>query len=280
MEFFRAENRRSLGFDSLIESLGPVRTGFAERVSGPGRAGGGVGSETLELSVDGTTACFESGDQNGEDILRWTLDIEQEWLTDLLSEIEASDVFYDVGANLGFYSCFVANNLTDGRVVAFEPFPPNVDQLRTNLSRNRGEYTVIEKALSNERDTLSFTSTDGGEVGHATGTIAPEQGDTGRTIRTVRGDDLVNSEELPEPDVVKIDVEGSEPLVLEGLAETLAGDRCRLVYCEIHLPKDGRPSIRDYGYTADDVRSMIRKAGFRIDKENNRNGEIHLKAVR
>ncbi|MFB6345378.1 MAG: FkbM family methyltransferase [bacterium] len=235
----------------------------------------------LTFRVNGTSAHFEAGEDSGSEIVDWTMDIEQEWLDDLLSELQSDDVVYDVGANLGVYSCFVMNKLDSGKVIAFEPYPPNVEQLRRNLDRNEGNYRVIEKALSNESTTEGFTSSASSEVGHATGTIAPGQG-CGSEIETIRGDELVSRDDIPEPDVVKIDVEGSEPLVLEGLKQTLSELTCRLVYCEIHLPKEdgSRPSVKDYDSSTEDLKSQLQKLGYDLEKTVRRNQELHVKARR
>lgn len=240
----------------------------------------GTGAEEFSLSVNGSDATFASGQENGANIVEWTLDIESSWLEDLLAEINDDDVFYDVGANLGVYSCFVVNELETGEVIAFEPYPPNTRQLRDNLSRNGGNYRVVQKALSNEEGEIDFTPTEGVSVGHATGTIAPDGGGGEATIETVQADRVIDDRSFPSPDVVKIDVEGSEPLVLDGMQETLSAPSCRLLYCEVHLPKDGRPSVRDYGYSPESVKELIEDAGFRIDSQERRNQELHVKAVR
>jgi hypothetical protein len=60
-------------------------------------------------------------------------------------------------------------------------------------------------------------------------------------VEVVRGDECVQTENLPPPRLVKIDVEGCEYAVLRGLQRTLAHPACELVCCEIHpqlLPPD------------------------------------------
>jgi len=60
---------------------------------------------------------------------------ESELLSDLIDTLEPDDVFWDVGANIGVFSCFAAQKLIDGSVIAFEPFPPNVQQLEKKTFR-------------------------------------------------------------------------------------------------------------------------------------------------
>jgi FkbM family methyltransferase len=230
------------------------------------------------FTVNGIEAEFDAETENGGDIVRWTYQLEKDWLEDLLGELRSDDVFFDVGGNIGFYACFAANRLTDGHVISFEPLPPNVEQLKDNLDHNPGTATVREVALSDEANTVEFTVSDSRDVGYATGTIEPGEGTSGYQVRTERGDALVEDGDLSQPSVVKIDVEGSEPLVLDGLRETLSSPECRLLYCEIHLPKEGRPSIRDYDSTAENVKETIRSLGFEIERIDDRTGELHVKA--
>lgn len=231
------------------------------------------------MTIGGVQAEFDAETEYGGDIIRWTYQLEKDWLGDLLDELREGDVLFDVGGNIGFYACFAANSLNDGRVISFEPLPPNVKQLKRNLRHNDAEKCEVrEIALSNDRDTVEFTVPASRDAGYATGTINPGDEGSGYEVETRRGDQMVNDGELPQPSVVKIDVEGSEPLVLDGMRETLASPECRLLYCEIHLPKEGRPSIRDYDSSAEDVKDTIRELGFTIESITERTGELHVKA--
>jgi len=86
----------------------------------------------------------------------------------------------------------------------------------------------------------------------------------------------------PEPNVVKIDVEGAEPLVIDGLEDALSFETCRLVYCEVHLPGvDKRPSIKDFGATTDELRDRFEELGFTVEILGDRSGdELFFKAQR
>ena len=71
---------------------------------------------------------------------------EGEILEDLLDELGPDDVFFDIGANVGLYSLFVAQEADS--VVAFEPHPENLDALEWNLDRNGVSATVVRGVLS------------------------------------------------------------------------------------------------------------------------------------
>ena len=69
----------------------------------------------------------------------------------LLEEIARRDlrgVYVDAGANLGNHSVFFGNFCPATRVIAIEPYAPNVEILKRNLKRNLVDiYRVIERAV-------------------------------------------------------------------------------------------------------------------------------------
>jgi len=185
---------------------------------------------------------------------------ESDRLCRIVDELDESDVFYDVGANTGLYTCFAANHCAE--VVAFEPYPPNVSELGRNARRNGDNVAVHEVALSNERGSVSF-SVPREYPGQGKGSIGTEQPDV--TVPTVDGDTLVKEGLIPPPDVVKIDVEGAEPLVVDGLKQTLSDERCRLVHCEVHRPKASRESTQTHGVSESEMVARFEELGFSVE---------------
>lgn len=101
-------------------------------------------------TIDGTTASFAVSSPK-EYARASTIHGERPVVADVLQTIESDDVFYDVGANVGTYTCFAGQVVDDGNVIAFEPHPANVDRLRENASLNDVQAEVRPVALSNER---------------------------------------------------------------------------------------------------------------------------------
>ncbi|KTG11020.1 hypothetical protein AUR64_07595 [Haloprofundus marisrubri] len=178
---------------------------------------------------------------------------EEAVLKHLLAHTEADDVFYDIGANIGIYSCLVDSLLTDGTVVAFEPYPPNVERLRINLAANGIDTPVQQRPLSDRPKTATFYLYDTDKAGAQHGSLDTDypSGDPigSFSIDTVAGDWLVERGEIPAPSVVKIDVQGTGTAVIDGLEESLSADRCRLVYAEAHG-------------NAEQLRSRLQRLGF------------------
>lgn len=228
------------------------------------------GERTLE--IDGVSATFGiSTLQELHAIRRFQKGEEHEYMMikKVLQELNSDDVFFDIGSNIGVYSCLAAERANN--VVAFEPHPVNLSSLKKNVERNKSNVQIKNVALSDSVGEVNFSEMDTEET---TSTAAITSENSSKTVESKICDKLVQSGNIPQPNVVKIDVEGAEPLVLKGMRNTLMKDECRVVFCEIHLPVDYRPSIEDHGYTYKDVKNMLIEMGFEISVIQERGSEI------
>lgn len=231
------------------------------------------------VTRSGVTATFPTATVDEARTLRRLLRLESSMLEDLLSELRDDDVFYDVGAFTGLYTCFAVNALPDENVVAFEPNPSNLERLRRNVAYN-GSPRILEMVLSDASGTVEFDNPTRARANWgARGSIAPDAdaGEEAITVEAHTGDELVERSELPAPTVVKIDVEGAEALVIEGMADVLASDRCRRVYCEVHRESEGRRSVESFGSTPADVERRLASLGFATERLDERPAEFFLK---
>jgi len=161
--------------------------------------------------------------------------------------VKKGSVFYDIGANVGYYSLMAAKlSEPDGQVVAFEPLPRNVAYIHRHVALNKLQQriTVIEAAVSDHCGTAFFDpdiSTSKGHVAHE-GQLE---------VRLVCIDELVRAGEIPLPDVMKIDVEGAEAEVLRGALQTLQA--CHpLLYLDTHQREAHEQTVeilKSLGYT-------------------------------
>jgi FkbM family methyltransferase len=131
--------------------------------------------------------------------------------------VKPGHTVYDIGANVGFYT-LLASRLTwpGGRVIAFEPWGPNLAFLRRHVEMNRlANVTVMSAAVGERPGTLRFAPGIAGSLGHlsASGTIE---------VPVVGIDAFVAAGTAPPPDVIKMDIEGGEVDALRGAANVLA----------------------------------------------------------
>ena len=119
-------------------------------------------------------------------------------------------VFVDVGANVGFHTVLASRLVgPTGRVMAVEPAPWTLELLRANVWRSGARVTVLPVAAAAAHGTTHLAV----DADHRSGARSAESG--GVEVETAPLDDL-----LPDlkADVLKVDVEGAEPLVLRGAA--------------------------------------------------------------
>lgn len=141
----------------------------------------------------------------------------------IVARLAPGDVFYDVGANVGFFSMLAARAVSPtGRVEAFEAVPDNARCVEANASRNGFDHVGVHPvAVGREAGTatLNLARHPGGAVLASAG-VPPDAAGT-IDVPVVVLDELVERGELAPPTLVKIDVEGAEEAVLAGLYRTL-----------------------------------------------------------
>ncbi len=134
---------------------------------------------------------------------------------------ESSAVVLDVGANIGNHTIFFAQRFR--QVIAFEPVPENCGLLRANIRLNSLENVcLIEKGLADQ--TGDFYLDDCAPETTNQGICFRDKirGSGARSVPVACGDDEVEKIGLEGPvGLIKIDVEGAEPLVVSGLSRTI-----------------------------------------------------------
>ena len=146
--------------------------------------------------------------------------------------LKEGDVFYDIGANVGFFSVIAAKLVGDtGKVYAFEPGKENTASIRHNAGLNKFEQIeVIEKAVSQTSGTaqLLLAQYSGGHAS-ATADVPPDlAGEI--TVDLVSIDELIARQQIAPPNFVKVDVEGAELDVLKGMQETIKTYQPTIIY--------------------------------------------------
>ncbi len=141
-----------------------------------------------------------------------------EWL----DRIPPGSVVWDIGANIGLYTCYAAS-VRKCRVIAFEPSVLNLELLARNINLNNlsDVVTIIPLPISDclSVSTLNMSSTD---WGGAKSTFKEAYGHDGEPIRTtlrvplvgMSMPEMVDLLALPMPEYIKLDVDGIEHKIL------------------------------------------------------------------
>jgi FkbM family methyltransferase len=165
---------------------------------------------------------------------------EERFLRDL--QLDGMTIF-DVGAFQGALSMFFAARAgADGQVIAFEPHPFSYGRILTHLDLNGvSNVDVRNVAIGSKPGTLRLVGSPSGD-GTTTANEALQRGlRTGDpmaplrefSVRVTSIDAEMQAGDMPHPDFVKIDVEGMELQVLEGMDETIRTSKPAL-YIEMH----------------------------------------------
>lgn len=176
----------------------------------------------------------------------------------LKSVFRDGDVFFDIGANLGWYSLVLGRKCPRSQVYAFEPIPATVEVLEKNIRLNQLEnIEPIGMGLFNKEDELSFLFAP--DVSGATSLKLTGQSRGVATIqnvvcKTTTLDAFCGSRGVI-PSLLKIDVEGAELMVVQGGEKTLE-------HTPIILMELLRKWSREFGYHPNDVFALLARYGY------------------
>ena len=177
---------------------------------------------------------------------------EPELATLLESFLTEDKVFYDIGANWGYFSMYAAALPEyQGKIYTFEPVESTYSELQkwVNQSGQEDRITCQKFALSNRDGTAQM-----GIVADDSGLASLDlAGNTDIEIHDVQTKCL-DSLSYPKPDFVKLDVEGYEFEVLEGGENTLKSHKPMLMFENWIVKDDAESTLRpikilqEYGY--------------------------------
>lgn len=199
----------------------------------------------------------------------YTGDYEPELKKVFKSLIHSGDQVLDIGANIGFHTLYFAQLVGNkGSVTAFEPVPHNYEVLKINIGLNG--FTHINAhpiALSNKKEQISI---DADVKSNNPGAYNLFKKDGNTLINCLVGDDVIGNQKV---DFIKIDVEGYESFVLDGLLETIKKNQPKIIfeYDKHYHQKTGRSE--DY------IFSLLASLGYRF-KFIHRNGLKNIESFK
>lgn len=228
----------------------------------------GTIADVIRLKIDGPLHTAQIGDWSATFLTTTPREYhnahrytgEKEILQEFLSSIHTDDIVLDIGANVGVFACFALSAIKSGFVVAVEPHEPTSVRLRTNLAQNASERTwsVINQAFGNE-DTVRHFRVENNMSGFPSNRIDSE-GE--HEVQVIRPETLIDEGQISIPDIVKIDVEGSEESVLDGFGPYLSD--VREIFIELHPTAGVEPA---------EIEDRLRRNGFTIQNRTTAENE-------
>lgn len=181
--------------------------------------------------------------QMPQDKLMWVGTWELEFAEALQQNVKAGWVCYDIGAYKGYYAGVMALKGASN-VYIFEPMPANAAIINELISLNKNLPLHLQQmAVSNTVGKVSFKLMSEETMGKLnTSSFQEDEIEMQQLIVECISLDEIIKNGMPEPDFIKIDVEGAEEFVLKGGKEMLKRKKPFLMI-EIHSPEIGKRCV-------------------------------------
>jgi FkbM family methyltransferase len=175
----------------------------------------------------------------------------------LASEVKPGMTVCDIGANIGYYTLLLARWVgPTGRVFAFEPDPVNFALAKKNVEHNGyTNVTLVNCALSNQPGELLLYVCEYNRGDHRS--YNPDEPRECVSVEAKTLDAFLESQNNPRIDVIKMDVQGAEPLVCQGAAQFFRENAPQKMLMEF-WPQ----AMNQAGQSAEALLDQLAQAGF------------------
>lgn len=237
--------------DRIVDGLRPLRFRGKARLLSPLVPRRGV----REAWVHGCRMRLDLADHIQRHVYMGTF--ERRETSFALRWLRPGDVFVDVGANVGYYVALAARRVGPaGRVAAFEPSPYAFERLQALILDNDLSWVrALPLALGAAAGHADLPAPLDGN--HTPSLLDPADGRAVVRVPVARLDAQADAWDGRPIDLLKLDVEGYEPRVLDGAEGLLAAGRIRAVLCELNATWLARA-----GSSIDDLLRRLDHAGF------------------
>ena len=170
-----------------------------------------------------------------------------------LHVLSSEDLFIDIGANVGSYT-ILACAVRGAKGFCFEPIPSTFQRLMNNIKLNNllDRVQAYNIGLADKEGELYFST----KLNCTNHVVAGGESSVDTIKIKVLPLDVILAGESPS--LVKIDVEGLETLVVNGMARTLENSSLHSVIIELN------GSSKRYGFNDMDIIDMMVGFGFRM----------------
>lgn len=191
-------------------------------------------------------------------VLYWKGADSFEYTPVFLDLIKKCNVFFDIGANSGYYSVLAAKINPEITVHSFEPSSGPLHFLIRNREINQlqDQITINSIALSNETGEATFYEVVNSKypyVKYNLGGVGSLQADVLKNptiVKTETLDHFVEQNAIRNIDLIKIDTEGTEDLILRGAEQTIKSHK-PIIICETlfnKIEKELEEIMRSHDY--------------------------------
>lgn len=183
-------------------------------------------------------------------------------ILDIIHQLDDGDIFIDIGANIGYFSVLASRLVgKTGRVLAFEPSFREFKRLLTNIQLNNlSNVLPYNIALSDYIGDCQL-SINQSHTGINFLSDLKNHDSSQILVPVFTGDLILQNFQVKRNCIIKVDVEGAEYAVLNGMKSFLKKQMIKTVVVEI-TPK----FLKRFGHTKQMLYSLMSDLGFSSTK--------------
>jgi len=172
------------------------------------------------------------------------------WITKvLLRELRNGMNVVEIGSNVGYYSLIISSEIGDiGRLFAFEANPDTYQILRDNIEINgfSNRVTLEKKAVTDNVEKIAFQTLTKNPSGSRIVEYSKLNQYTEEQkiikVDSTSLDQYFNNKDI-QIGLIKMDAEGSEPRIFEGMKNLIINNANITIICEFNLPLISAASV-------------------------------------
>ena len=176
----------------------------------------------------------------------------------LFKLLQDGDTIFDIGANIGWYSCHMAKKLPMAKIYSFEPIPETFEKLNKNITINDITNVVLNNiAFSSKRETLTFYYSPLVTGASSSQNITENEHMSKLECAADTLDNYMAVNNIEKLDFIKCDVEGAEYFVFQGGSKTFVEHK-PIVFTEML-----RKWAAKFGYSPNDIITYFTNFGYK-----------------
>jgi FkbM family methyltransferase len=181
----------------------------------------------------------------------------------LFNLVQDGDTIFDIGANIGWYSCHMAKKLPNSKIYSFEPIPETFEKLNKNVKVNDiTNVVLVNIAFSSKKEILTFYYSPLVSGASSSQNITENENMSKLDCAADTLDNYIAVNNIKKLDFIKCDVEGAEYFVFQGGSKTF-GEHKPVVFTEML-----RKWAAKFGYSPNDIIAYFKSFGYKCYVSN------------
>jgi len=187
----------------------------------------------------------------------------------VIENLHDGSVFIDVGANIGYYSVIASKCIGNkGKIFSFEPEQKNFQLLAMNIKQNNiKNVEIFQAGLGNHNREIDLFINAENRGDHRAFNKSSESNREKTSVRILIGDEALQNQKV---DFIKIDTQGYELAILQGLRKTISTNEQHLKMIIEFWPF----ALKENGHSAGELIDELARYNFDIHIIDHINHEL------